>query len=80
MEPDLATYNIMLKSCSVSKCAERAKALYSDMEAGAATTGLKLDVFTYTTAIHVHSINPFQHTKELRTMLPVQSLLLLLST
>ncbi|BBN05914.1 protein MpPPR_69 [Marchantia polymorpha subsp. ruderalis] len=53
VEPDLATYNIMLKSCSVSKCAERAKALYSDMEAGAATTGLKLDVFTYTTAIHI---------------------------
>ncbi|KAL2632836.1 hypothetical protein R1flu_004315 [Riccia fluitans] len=53
LEPDLTTYNIMLKSCSVSKCADRAKALYRDIERGAATTGLKLDVFTYTTAIHI---------------------------
>ncbi|KAL3694877.1 hypothetical protein R1sor_008528 [Riccia sorocarpa] len=53
LEPDLTTYNIMLKSCSVSKSAERAKTLYRDIENGAAATGLKLDVFTYTTAIHI---------------------------
>ncbi|CAM6128084.1 unnamed protein product [Calypogeia fissa] len=53
VEPDLATFNIMLKSCGLSKSYEKAKSLYSDMERLAASNSLKLDVFTYTTTIDI---------------------------
>jgi pentatricopeptide repeat protein len=62
VEPDLTTFNIMLKSCGLTKSFDKAITLYEDMKTRAASGSLKLDVFTYTTTIDVTpSTRLFKH-------------------
>lgn len=51
--PDMASYNILLKSCCLAARVDLAQEIYSEVECMESTGTLKLDVFTYSTMIKV---------------------------
>lgn len=51
--PDMASYNILLKSCCLAARVDLAQEIYSEVEDMESTGSLKLDVFTYSTMIKV---------------------------
>ncbi|KAL4576552.1 hypothetical protein LXL04_012648 [Taraxacum kok-saghyz] len=51
--PDIASYNILLKSCCLAARVDLAQEIYSEVEYMESTGSLKLDVFTYSTMIKV---------------------------
>lgn len=53
MAADLASYNILLKSCCLAARVDLAKDIYKEVRKFELTGILKLDVFTYSTMIKV---------------------------
>ncbi|KAJ0704674.1 putative tetratricopeptide-like helical domain superfamily [Helianthus annuus] len=51
--PDIASYNILLKSCSLAARRDLAQEIYTEVEHLESIGSLKLDVFTYSTMIKV---------------------------
>ncbi|KAI7751369.1 hypothetical protein M8C21_016917 [Ambrosia artemisiifolia] len=51
--PDIASYNILLKSCSLAARRDLAQEIYEEVEHLESIGSLKLDVFTYSTMIKV---------------------------
>ncbi|XP_076945065.1 pentatricopeptide repeat-containing protein At5g02830, chloroplastic-like [Bidens hawaiensis] len=51
--PDIASYNILLKSCSLAARLDLAQEIYKEVEYLESKGSLKLDVFTYSTMIKV---------------------------
>ncbi|KAI3799489.1 hypothetical protein L1987_34787 [Smallanthus sonchifolius] len=51
--PDIASYNILLKSCSLAARLDLAQEIYKEVEYLESIGSLKLDVFTYSTMIKV---------------------------